>query len=428
MVVFEPQPKQQEFINAVFSNKYSFLVFGGAMGGGKSYVSVAILILLAKIYPNSIWCIIRESLPVMKNTVIPTFKKICPKNFILNYNQSEQKVHFTNGSQLWFMAEDYANDKDFDRFKGLEVNGFLLEQIEELQEGLLDICTIRAGRHKISPMPKPLILATVNPTMNWVKKRIYTPWLQNTLPKSWYYLPSTIEDNPALSQDKEYIERFDNLDPITRRRYIEGDWTAFKIEGQILYCFDHGRHVRSAKYELNPHLDLWFSFDFNVNPMTCLVAQRPALNNIVVVDEIRLENSHTEAICKHLLSKYPGYRYIVTGDASGTKRSTTTAGGITDWHIIVKTLKLKDFQIRKRKANLPLNDSVTLCNSILYHTNLQIMHHCESVIADVTYAVADEYGKPKKDATTSGLHAFDAFRYLLDANYPDFITNPKKYQ
>ena len=37
-----------------------------------------------------------------------------------------------------FMTEDYANDKDFDRFKGLEVNGFLLEQIEELQEGLLE--------------------------------------------------------------------------------------------------------------------------------------------------------------------------------------------------------------------------------------------------------------------------------------------------
>jgi hypothetical protein len=34
-----------------------------------------------------------------------------------------------------FMAEDYDNDKDFDRFKGLEVNGFLLEQIEVLDVG-----------------------------------------------------------------------------------------------------------------------------------------------------------------------------------------------------------------------------------------------------------------------------------------------------
>jgi hypothetical protein len=428
MVVFEPQTKQQEFIDAVFSNKYSFLVFGGAMGGGKSYVSVAILILIAKLYPNSIWCIIRESLPVMKNTVIPTFKKICPKNFILSYNQSEQKVYFTNGSQLWFMAEDYQNDKDFDRFKGLEVNGFLLEQIEELQEGLLDICTIRAGRHKIPNQPKPLILATVNPTMNWVKKRIYTPWLQGTLPKGWYYLPSTITDNPALSDDKEYIERFDNLDPITKRRYIEGDWTAFKIEGQILYCFDHLKHVKATKYEPSPLIDLWISFDFNVNPMTCTIAQRPTLKNPKIFDEIRLENSHTEELCKHILAKYPGFKYMVTGDASGTKRSTTTGGGITDWHIIVKTLKLKDFQIRKRKANLPLNDSITICNAILYHLSLEVMANCEGLIADMTYAVADEYGKPKKDATTSGLHFFDNFRYMMDAMYPDFISNPKKYQ
>jgi hypothetical protein len=428
MVVFEPQPKQEDFMEAVFSNEYSFLVFGGAMGGGKSYVSVATLILLAKMYPNSIWCVIRESLPTMKKTVIPTFKKICPKNFILSYNQSDQIVYFTNGSQIMFMAEDYANDKDFDRFKGLEVNGFLLEQIEELQEDLLDICIIRAGRHKIANQPRPLILATVNPTMNWVKKKIYVPYLNNSLPKGWFYMPSTIKDNPSLYNDKEYIERFENLDPMTKRRYIDGDWNAFKIEGQILFCFDHKKHVVNTKYTPSQHLDLWISFDFNVNPITCSIAQRVSIRKLVIFDEIKLENSHTEELCNHIKAKYPHFRYVVTGDASGVKRSTTTSGGITDWYIIIKSLALKDMQVKKRRANLPLNESVTLCNALLYHAEIEITYNCENIIADITYAVADEHGKPKKDSTTSGLHFWDTFRYLLDANYPDFISNPKKYQ
>lgn len=34
-VLFSPHPKQEQFIEAIFSDKYSFLIFGGAMGGGK---------------------------------------------------------------------------------------------------------------------------------------------------------------------------------------------------------------------------------------------------------------------------------------------------------------------------------------------------------------------------------------------------------
>ena len=96
-VVFEPHPKQEEFIRAVLSQKYKYLLFGGAAGGGKSYVSLATLIILAKIYPGSKSFVIRESLPTLKRTTIPSFYKLCPKSFIDTHNQAEQTVRFTNG-------------------------------------------------------------------------------------------------------------------------------------------------------------------------------------------------------------------------------------------------------------------------------------------------------------------------------------------
>src|SRR5574343_872379 len=103
IIAFEPSPKKEDFINAAFSGKYDTLIFGGGMGGGKSYVSTAVLLLLCRIYPGSKWVIVRESLPSLKRTIIPTFEKICPKPFISKFNRSEQVVTFTNGSQVHFM-------------------------------------------------------------------------------------------------------------------------------------------------------------------------------------------------------------------------------------------------------------------------------------------------------------------------------------
>ena len=53
MVLFKPFPKQQEFIESALSGRYSYLMYGGAAGGGKTYVSMAIAIMLAKFYPGS---------------------------------------------------------------------------------------------------------------------------------------------------------------------------------------------------------------------------------------------------------------------------------------------------------------------------------------------------------------------------------------
>src|SRR5690606_8869681 len=145
-------------------------------------------------------------------------------------NQQDHTVIFKNGTEVIFMAEDYKNDNDFDRFKGVEVNGFLLEQMEELNEGLLDASTILPGRHKIEGVdkkglplkqPKPLIMANMNPTLAWPKKKIYDPWSKGQLPKDWLYVPAKITDNPALAEDVDYMSRLTNLDDLTRRRMIE---------------------------------------------------------------------------------------------------------------------------------------------------------------------------------------------------------------
>ena len=425
--LFTPHPKQEEFIEAVLSGKYSLLTYGGAMGGGKSYVCLACAIILARFYPKSKWVIIRESLPTLKLTSIPTFWKIAPTNFIKSFNQSEHVVTFNNDSQIIFMAENYVQDKEFDRFKGLEVNGFVLEQIEELQEGLLDVCFIRAGRHAVDPMPPPMILANLNPTLMWPRKRIYDKWLANKLPADWFYLSAKITDNPVLVNNERYMSNLMNLDDTTKSRLIDGDWDAFAIDKPFFYAFNTKKHL-IPEYKPNPHLQLLISFDFNKDPMTCLIAQMPHYKRLVIFDEIRMKDGSTPEICEKIMAKYPQFLYKmnVTGDASGRNRTAMIKGNKNHYDIIKDGLDLKSTNLLVPDVNPSHLNSRIMCNSVMQNAEFVLTENCEETKRDCIYTEVDDEGDPKKTAL-EGRHFFDNVRYLIEAAFPDFISKPHKY-
>lgn len=429
-VLFDSYPKQDEFIAAIFSWQYSFLCYGGAMGGGKSYVCLMVLILLCRKFPNSKWCVIRESVPTLKRTTLETFKKIVPTNFVKSYNQQDQIYTFINGSQIIFMAEDFAHDKDFDRFKGLEVNGFLLEQIEELQEDLLKVCFVRAGRWLIKDMPpRPLILANVNPTLLWPKTKIYDKWAKGQLPQDWFYIPAKISDNPTLYKDENYMHNVTaHLDDITKRRLIDGDWSAFAVDKPYLYNFSIQKHV-IARYKPNIHLPILSTFDFNVEPMTALIGQKLDMMTGYIFDEFEIKTGSTEEMCDLISAKYKDW-YLntqITGDASGRNRQAVTQGNLNHYRVIRSKLETSDRDFLVPKSNPAHKDSRVLGNSVLQHANYLITDNCVKTIQDCVHAQVDEFGELIK-TKDEGRHFFDNYRYAYHAFYPDFITNPAKYR
>src|SRR5579859_4393619 len=130
-VIFQPFPKQQEFLEAVFSEKYRCLVYGGSIGSGKTYAGLGTMLMLLYVYPGSKGLVIRDSFSNLSNTSIPSFRKLIqdkigPRYFTIRYVQSEQIFYFSNGSQLQFIAEDFAGKKDMSHFYGLEINFTLL--------------------------------------------------------------------------------------------------------------------------------------------------------------------------------------------------------------------------------------------------------------------------------------------------------------
>lgn len=399
------------------------------MGSGKTIVCLISLILLSRAFPKSKWCVIRESVPTLKRTTLESFKKIVPQNFVADYNQQDQIYTFANDSQIMFMAENYQDDKEFDRFKGLEVNGFLLEQIEELQPGLLDVCYVRAGRHIIDKMPRPMILANLNPTLLWPKEKIYDRYTSGTLPPDWYYEPAKISDNPVLYNDVLYMQNLTaHLDSITKARLIDGDWTAFAVNKPYLYGFNYSKHV-IPDYEPNPHLPILVSHDFNIDPMTATVSQSLSLLESVTFDEIKVGSGSVEEICEVVKSRYsPWDGYIdVTGDATGRNREKVRRGNINAYKVIKEELGINDQNLLVPKVNLPHKDSRVLCNSVLQHASWKITKNCKDTINDLIFAQVDEKGDLVK-TKDQGRHFFDNIRYTIHTIYPDFISNPKKYR
>lgn len=249
-VLFDPFPKQIELLDAIFSKQYTIVLFGGAIKGGKTFGVMGALIMLCKLYPGSRWCIVRKDLQTIKLNTLPTWEKIRPQNFIGKTNLDTFIAKCGNGSEIIFFGENFDKDKDLNRWKGLDVNGFILEEINELQEQTLDKAIERAGtwilpewQDNPALKPPPLIMATCNPTKNWVKKKFHDPWKKGVLPAYIKYIPSKITDNPFYASDKVYMDNLKTMRPNQYKMYVEGDWEV-KLEGCI---FDVGHFTASAR-------------------------------------------------------------------------------------------------------------------------------------------------------------------------------------
>jgi len=255
--------KQEQALKLVQSELYNFIMYGGAIRGGKTIWLLCTFLILCELFPKSRWAIIRENNERLRKTTIPSFQKLEPNG---NLRQSPFEYTHHNGSVILFIGENYDRDKELDSFKGLEVNGFGFEEINECQEQTLNKAFERAGSWIIKNskiQPKPIILATCNPSQGWIKERVYDKWQKNNLPDTWAYIPAKITDNPYLPQD--YIESLKNLPKYEYEVFVEGNWNIqLKTGGEFLKSFELEDHVRPVK--LNIDNTLHISIDSNVLP------------------------------------------------------------------------------------------------------------------------------------------------------------------
>lgn len=422
-VCFEPQPKQQELFDAAFADGINTIYYGGAAGGGKTYAALALLILLCKLYPGSVWCVIRKDTGRLKKNTIKTYRKIVPAGFEVMFNDGV--AHMANGSQIIFASENYIKDNDLTWMDGFEPNGFLLEECQELQEITFKKAKLRAGRNILNPMPKPLVLCTGNPSQGWPKDVFYEPFVEGKLPKRFKYIVAKMSDNAKLGA--EYIEALETLDEITRQRYVHGNWDAVDVKKAFMYSFSLSKHTDIFDDKPLGRLPLQLWFDFNKDPITCVAAQVDGLHWLRIYREFRLSNSDIDELCDAIKAAYnlDEYFILVYGDASGM--TTTALNKNRNYYLAIKEnlgLDLKQFKIKK--ANPGIKNSRVLCNAILQrHPDFKIHRkNCRYLIEDNMFVEVKEVAEGieiDKTKNKHRTHLLDCERYGLDGNFPNYV-------
>ncbi len=244
--------------------------------------------------------------------------------------------------------------------------------------------------------------------------------------ENWAFFHFTTYDNPHIDKD-EIEEAKQQLDDINFRQEYLAEYVDAN-DRPFLYAFDEKQHI-IKEYVPNQHLPLILSWDFNKQPMTCLVGQQTDLHTLYIFDEIDVPDGSTPEVCEIVQARYNKWLYSleITGDATGRNRSALTRGNLNHYRIMKDMLQLNDDDIRVPKQNLALSDSRVLCNSVLKNANIFITENCKKTIKDAIMAMVDDEGELIKNPTYP-LHKFDALRYHIACVFADFIRHPEKYR
>lgn len=418
-VLFEPEPKQQEFLDAVFSGDFNVIYYGGAAGGGKTYVALAALISLSKLYPGSCWCIVRKDSARLKKNTLRSFNKLLPKGFMTRY--SDGVAYFKNGSTIIFSSENYDKDKDATWMDGFEPNGFLLEESQELQFNTFRKAKLRSGRNDITPMPNPLVIVTGNPNQGWSKDEFYDKFTEGKLPPRHKYIRALMSDNSKLSE--VYKENLQTLDEFTRLRYAEGNWDVIDVKKPFAYKFNFQKHVRDFTEGPKRSEPLWLVFDFNKDPITCIVAQVSKYNYIKVFKEFRIEHADIKELCDQIVATYGDDYYLqIGGDASG-KTSTALEKNKNYYSEIKKYLGVQNTQFKLRAKNPDIANNRILVNALLERLPLFIFNRkeCKYSIEDMQFVEVNENNEIDKLKDKKKSHLLDCVRYLCDITQEGFV-------
>jgi hypothetical protein len=245
--------------------------------------------------------------------------------------------------------------------------------------------------------------------------------------KHWATFQFTTEQGGNVSR-QELESATHDLDERTYRQEFQADFENLSV-GLVYYAFDRTENVKPLEY--HPQLPVFWTLDFNINPMCSLVGQKDG-DSVYVLDEFVLPDSNTEAACAAFRERtLPWFRVTqipmrlsVYGDATGNSRQSQASR--TDWQIVKDFLARypRDYKVSfgVNSSNPPVKDRVNCVNAKLRNQagerKLLIDPRANQLILDLerVHWKADPGGNllpeiDKSDPARS--HTSDALGYMI---------------
>ena len=264
-------PNKKQFIFMNLQTRHA--AYGGARGGGKSWVVREIAVQYALTYgrPDPFSqgiriCIIRKTLVDLKKNHLEALKLIT--RGVARWNNNDLCFYFNNGSIIQFA---YCScDAHAEHFQGVEWDLIIFEESTQLQEEW--ITKIAASCRGVNNFPHRC-LYTCNPGgpgHAYIKRLFVTrQYKPDEDPNDYSFVQAKVTDNEVLQKySPEYIKFLQNLPPKIREAWLDGSWDIYS--GQFFDSFvndpDHYEdrlwtHVINP-FKPRPNWTVYRSFDW----------------------------------------------------------------------------------------------------------------------------------------------------------------------
>lgn len=422
---------QKEFMLIPHNYQRDIALYQGGYGSGKTFCGSLLGILIALKYDGITGLVGALTYPLVRDTTLKTyFEHLDDMGFRLGvhyeFKTSESKLTFKNGSEILFRHMEEPN-----KLKSLNLGFIELEEMSDIPESTFKMLLGRL-RQTIKPEWKKKgfqyrLYGHTNPEPNkgWIYKHfvekkpenyrlILAPTTQNT------FLAPDFVDSLKEAYDEQYF-RINVLGEF-------GDYTS----GLIVKGFT-ADNIKELHYQQD--LPLHLTWDFNVDPMSCICAHIAA-GKVFYFDEFILENTTTQGTIDEIIKRYPDHKgdIIINGDASGDNRSTQSE--VSNYIIIKRALKRhypdKKIKFHLRSFNPPIKNRIAAFNAMVKNHNgerkIFVDKRCEKLLYNIhnlKYKAGSDivdvptYAQIKNENSLKFLeHPFDAASYLIDYYFP----------
>lgn len=235
-------PKQSE----AFTSPATEILYGGAAGGGKSYLLRTAALAWSTAIPGlQVYLFRRISSDLIKNhmegpTGFPALLAEWLNNKTATINYSHNYIAFQNGSRIFLCH--CQHEKDVIKYQGADIHLLLMDELTHFTEymyrylrGRVRMAGLKVPEEYAARFPR--IICGSNPGgigHNWVKGTFINgadPMELRQMPGKdggmlRQFIPARLDDNPSLNQaDPEYIERLEGLGrPDLVKALRDGDW------------------------------------------------------------------------------------------------------------------------------------------------------------------------------------------------------------
>jgi hypothetical protein len=403
-IAYAPLPSQKRF----HDSPARFKGFSGPIGSGKSQALCQEALRLTYLNPGRLGLLGAPTYPMLRDATQGTLFEILETNKIAyDHNKAENILIMKDTrSRILFRPVD-----EFERLRGTNLAWFGLDELTYTQEE----AWLRLQGRLRDPKAKRLCgFAVWTPKgFDWVYRR----FIADKAPGHEVILAQPFENRYLLDRIADFYERLrDSYDETFYEQEVMGAYLSID-GGRVYTAFNRHEHV--CDLTVDPTLPLLWALDFNVDPMSSIVAQ-VAKDKVNVLDEIVIRRATTQQACATFLERYPRHDagLIIFGDASGNHEQTTGASDYTmvrDYFVEHSDMTVK---YKVPKANPNVRDRINMMNRSLRSASgragMFIDPKCKELIKDfeqVCYKA--DTNQIDKDRDRMRTHLSDALGYLV---------------